>query len=148
MINKVILIGNLGKDPEVRKLENNNSVAKFSLATNENYQDKNGEWQKLTEWHNISMWGNLAERAEKYLHKGSTIFLEGKIKTRKYTDKNGIEKYITEIEAASFRILDKKDNDYQHSGIDSSDHVSQSGKSPDVTGHMETPDDLIDDLPF
>ena len=100
MINKVILIGNLGKDPEVRKLENNRTVASFSLATNENYLDKNGEWQKITEWHNITMWGNLAERAEKYLHKGILVFLEGKLKTRKYTDKNGIERYTTEIEVS------------------------------------------------
>ncbi|MEZ4907064.1 MAG: single-stranded DNA-binding protein [Saprospiraceae bacterium] len=108
MINKVILIGNLGKDPDVRKLENNSFVARFPLATHENYRDKSGNWQKVTDWHNIVVWGNQAERAEKMLHKGSTIYLEGKLKTRKWNDNSGAERYTTEVIALSYKILDKK----------------------------------------
>lgn len=147
MINKVILIGNLGKDPEVKKLENNNAVARFTLATNESYMDKSGEWQKLTEWHNIVIWGNLAERAEKNLHKGSTIFLEGKLRTRKYTDANNIERYTTEIVGASFRILDKRDESHHPS----TENIS-GGNNVDNHNYDQRPqdnsDDQVDDLPF
>ena len=79
MVNRVILIGNLGKDPEVRRLENGAVVAKFSLATNENYRDKSGEWQQQTEWHDIVAWRALAERAESSLKKGSMVYVEGKL---------------------------------------------------------------------
>jgi len=78
MINKVILVGNLGADPEVRTLENGTKVARISVATNENYQDKSGEWQKITEWHNVTAWRGLAERAENYLKKGQMVYVEGK----------------------------------------------------------------------
>lgn len=148
MINKVILIGNLGKDPEVKKLENNNAVARFTLATNESYMDKSGEWQKQTEWHNIVIWGNLAERAEKYLHKGSTIFLEGKLKTRKYTDSNNIERYTTEIFGLSFRVLDKREPD---GTIPSPENFSGSNSVENHNYDQRTQDnseDQIDDLPF
>jgi len=109
MVNKVILIGNLGKDPEVRHLDNGASVAKFSLATNESYRDKAGEWQQNTEWHNIIMWRFLAERAEKNLKKGSTIYVEGKLTHRKYQDKEGNDRYVTEVVANSFRMLDRRE---------------------------------------
>lgn len=109
MINKVILIGNLGKDPEVRRLESGSVVAVFSLATNENYRDKEGNWQTQTEWHNIVVWRDLAERAEKLLKKGATIFLEGKLTHRKYTDSNNMERYMTEVVANNFRLLDKRE---------------------------------------
>lgn len=146
MINRVILLGNLGKDPEVKRLENN-VVTKFPLATHENYKDKSGNWQKLTEWHNIVLWGNQAERAEKILHKGSTIFLEGKLKTRKWTDSNGSERYTTEIYANSFKSLDKKDNDnlspsYENQRSES--HI----KNNDEHDMIEDLDAEIDDLPF
>lgn len=90
MINKVTLIGNLGGDPEIRHLDNGTAVGRFSLATNENYRDKDGNWQKLTEWHNIVVWRELAERAEKMLKKGMQVYVEGKISYRKYTDKDGV----------------------------------------------------------
>lgn len=146
MINKVILLGNLGKDPEVKKLENN-VIAKFPLATHENYKDKTGNWQKLTEWHNIVLWGNQAERAEKILHKGSTIFLEGKLKTRKWTDSNGSERYTTEIYASSFKSLDKKENDNISTSYEN--HRSESNiKNIDDHDMIEDIEAEIDDLPF
>ncbi|MBN8677729.1 MAG: single-stranded DNA-binding protein [Chitinophagales bacterium] len=108
MINKVTLIGNLGGDPEIRTLENGTPVGRFSLATNESYKDKDGNWQTLTEWHNIVVWRELAERA-KSLKKGSTVYVEGKISYRKYTDKDGVEKSLTDIVANLFRLLDKRE---------------------------------------
>ena len=109
MINKVILIGNLGKDPEARHLESGAVMCRFSVATNENYQDKSGEWQTQTEWHNIVCWRNLAERAEKTLKKGSLIYLEGKLTTRKWQDKDGGDRYTTEVVARTFRSLERRD---------------------------------------
>jgi single-strand DNA-binding protein len=108
-LNKVQLIGNLGSDPEVKTLEANLTVAKFSLATNESYKDKEGKTITDTEWHTIVMWRGLAETASKYLKKGSLVFIEGKIKTRHYEDKEGNKKYVTEIVADNFLMLDKAD---------------------------------------
>jgi single-strand DNA-binding protein len=109
MINKVILIGNLGRDPEVRYLEGNVAVASFSVATNESYKDKKGDWQTITEWHNIVCWRQLAERAEKQLKKGMLIYLEGKLTHRKYQDKEGNDRYTTEVVANTIRILEKRE---------------------------------------
>ncbi len=113
MVNKVILIGNVGKEPEIRHLESGSALARFSLATNESYKDKNGEWQQVTEWHNIIMWRALAERVERSVRKGSTLYLEGKLTTRKWQDSDGNDKYTTEVVANTFRILDKRDNTQQ-----------------------------------
>lgn len=107
-LNKVTLIGNLGNDPEIQVLEGTISVAKFSLATTEIFKDDKGTKLNATEWHNIVLWRGLAELAGKYLKKGSLIFLEGKIKTRNYLDKNGDKKYVTEIIGDNFLMLDKK----------------------------------------
>ncbi len=109
MINKVTLIGNLGRDPEVRHFENGSMVAKFSVATNESYRDKNGEWQTNTEWHDIVVWRGLAERAEKSLKKGSLVYIDGKLTHRKYQDKDGNDRYITEVVANTFRLLEKRE---------------------------------------
>jgi single-strand DNA-binding protein len=106
-LNKVTLIGNLGKDPEITKLEGNISVAKFSLATAETYKDDKGESHTQTEWHSIILWRGLAEMAAKYLHKGSLVYIEGKIKTRNYVDKDDKTRYVTEIIADSLIMLDK-----------------------------------------
>jgi single-strand DNA-binding protein len=106
-LNKVTLIGHLGKTPELQTLEGGVAVAKFSLATTEGYRDKEGKVQTETEWHNIVAWRNLADLAGKYLQKGSHIYLEGKLKTRSYEDKEGNKKYVTEIIAESFILLDK-----------------------------------------
>jgi single-strand DNA-binding protein len=104
-VNKVILLGNLGKDPLVRKLENGRSVAQFSLATNEKYKDKAGVLQTKTEWHNIVAWTPLAEIAEKYLKKGGQVYIEGKIESREYTDKEGVNRRTTEVVARELTLI-------------------------------------------
>jgi len=110
MVNKVILIGNLGKDPEVRHLESGSVVAKFSVATNENYRDKSGEWQTITEWHNIVVWRGLAEKAERSLKKGMQVYIEGKLSTRKWQDKDGNDRYTTDVVANYLRSLERKES--------------------------------------
>jgi len=107
-VNKVILVGNLGKDPEIRTLESGAVVAKFPLATSESFRNKNNEKVEQTEWHNIVMWRGLAEIAEKYLRKGSKVYIEGKIRTRSYEDKDRNKRYVTEIEADNLLMLDGK----------------------------------------
>ena len=104
-INKAILVGNLGKDPEVRAIEGGRKVANFSLATTESYKDKNGERVDNTEWHNIVFWGPIVDVIEKYLKKGSQIYVEGKIRTRSYDDKEGVKKYTTEIVGQTLTML-------------------------------------------
>ncbi|WBA41587.1 single-stranded DNA-binding protein [Hymenobacter canadensis] len=104
-VNKVILIGNLGKDPEVRHLEGGSTVAHFTLATNEYYRDKQGTRIERTEWHNIAAWRGLAEMAEKFLKKGQQVYVEGKIRTRQYQDKDNQTRYITEIIADEITML-------------------------------------------
>ena len=108
-INKVILVGHLGKDPEIRTFENGSKVANFSLATTEYRKDKDGNRIELTEWHNIVMWRNLAELAEKYLRKGRQIYVEGRLRTRSWDDANGVKHYITEVEANTFLFLSPKE---------------------------------------
>ncbi|MBP5562715.1 MAG: single-stranded DNA-binding protein [Bacteroidales bacterium] len=109
-INKVILVGYLGKDPEIRTFENGTKKASFSLATTEYRKDKDGNRIEMTEWHNIIMWRNLAELAEKYLSKGRQIYVEGRLRTRNWDDANGVKRYITEVEANSFTFLSPKEN--------------------------------------
>ena len=104
-VNKVILVGNLGKDPEVRYLDSGVAVANFSLATTENYKNKQGEKVSQTEWHNIVLWRGLAEVAEKWLKKGSSVYIEGKIRTNKWEDKEGNTRYNTEILADNMTML-------------------------------------------
>lgn len=104
-VNKVILIGHLGKDPDVRHLEGGTSVANFTLATNDYYKDKQGTRVERTEWHNIAAWRGLAELAEKYLKKGSQVYVEGKLRTRQYQDKDQQTRYITEIVADEISLL-------------------------------------------
>ena len=104
-VNKVILVGNLGKDPEVRYLDSGVAVANFSLATTENYKNKQGEKVSQTEWHNIVLWRGLAEVAEKWLKKGSSVYIEGKIRTNKWEDKEGKTRYNTEILVDNMTML-------------------------------------------
>lgn len=104
-VNKAIIVGNLGKDPEVRHTQNGTAVCNFSVATTEKYKDNQGQQQEQTEWHNIVVWGNLADICSKYLHKGKQVYLEGKIQTRKWQDKEGNDKYTTEIVAFSMQML-------------------------------------------
>lgn len=107
-LNKVTLIGNLGKDPDIQKLEGNVSVAKFSLATTETFKDKNGQQHAETEWHTVVLWRSLAELASKFLQKGSLVYIEGKLKTRSYDDRDGSKRYVTEIIAEQIIMLDKR----------------------------------------
>lgn len=109
MVNKVFLIGRLGKDPVVKHFQNDNAIAEFPLATTEVYKDREGNWKEITDWHNIKINGKYgAERAEKSLKKGSMVFIEGKIKTRSYDDKDGNKRYVTEVVVDQFRMLDKR----------------------------------------
>lgn len=136
-VNKVILVGNLGKDPEVRKLENGASVAQFSLATSESFKDRNtNEIRTTTDWHNIVLWRGLAEVAEKYLKKGMQIYLEGKIRSRSYQDKEGNTKYITEIVGDNLVMMSRT------SGDGNSSAPEQNNES------FSNSADETDDLPF
>lgn len=152
MINKVILVGNLGRDPEVRVLESGTKVAKFPMATNENYRDKNNEWQTVTEWHNVILWRYLAESAERQLKKGSLVYVEGKLTHRKYQDKDGNDRYVTEVVANTMKSLDRRE-----SGGDSTpfpgqendpfaDRGSSGTSSPSQSNEPDGEEE--DDLPF
>jgi single-strand DNA-binding protein len=147
-VNRVILIGNLGKDPEIRSLEGGVKVANFSLATTETYKGKNGEKVDSTEWHNIVLWRGLAEVAESYLKKGNTVFIEGKIKTRDWTDKDGNKRYTTEIVADNMVMLGGRRD--QQSGTDYNG-PQKTEKTPQQES-FDQPADLTadsgDDLPF
>ncbi|TXC81811.1 single-stranded DNA-binding protein [Luteibaculum oceani] len=141
-VNKVILIGNLGKDPEVRTLSNGSKLAKFSLATNESYKTKDGNWNDRTEWHNITMWRNLAERAEKNLTKGTQIYVEGKLRNNSYQDQEGQTRYITEVEVEYFTILGNRNQD----GNQSPKPSNESAPVAEAVEVTEVSED--DDLPF
>lgn len=108
MINKVTLVGRLGQDPELKQLQNDNQVCQASLATSESYKDKAGEWQQSSEWHNLVIWGDNGSRFSQ-MPKGTLLFLEGKIKTQKYQDKEGKDRYSTKIVVSYFRRLEKKE---------------------------------------
>ena len=107
-LNKVLLIGNLGKDPEVRYTASGTAVASFSLATSEKFKNKGGEWEERTEWHNVTLWGRLAEIAGEYLAKGKTVYIEGRLQTRKWQDKDGKDRYTTEIVGEKMQMLSTK----------------------------------------
>ena len=109
MINKVILVGNLGKEPEVKHFEGGGAVAKFSIATNEKFKNKAGEMQEQTEWHNVVVWNALAGVAEKYLKRGARVYIEGKLTHRKYQDASGADKYITEVVGRTLKMLDRRE---------------------------------------
>ncbi|MBL1233744.1 MAG: single-stranded DNA-binding protein [Flavobacteriales bacterium] len=142
-INKVILVGNLGKDPEVRYLEGGTAVANFPIATSENYTDRNsGEKKTITEWHNVVLWRGLAEIAEKYLKKGNQVYIEGKLRTRKWQDKDGHDRYTTEVVGDSMQMLGRKDDN------SSSDSAQQSKSSGAPSAQIDNEPSETDDLPF
>lgn len=142
-INKVILVGNLGKDPEVRYLEGGTAVANFSLATSENYTDRNsGEKKTITEWHNVVLWRGLAEIAEKYLKKGNQVYIEGKLRTRKWQDKDGNDRYTTEVVGENMQMLGRKDDNNDNSSAQNS---SSGGTS---SAQIDNEPKETDDLPF
>ena len=110
-VNKVILVGNVGKDPETRYLDESTAITKFPMATSETYKNKAGERISNTEWHNVVLWRGLAQVAEKYVKKGTQIYIEGRIKTRSYDDAEGNKKYITEIVGDQMQLLGRKPDD-------------------------------------
>jgi single-strand DNA-binding protein len=144
-INKAILIGNLGKDPEVRRLENGNSVASFSLATSEVYTDRStGEKKETTDWHDVVLWRGLAEVAEKYLRKGTKVYVEGKIKKRSWQDKDGNTRYTVEIIGDNLTILSKAETSSQPA-----EKVCDSIGTPETPSTIEGMESHPDDnLPF
>ena len=144
-VNKVILIGNLGADPEIRHLQNGAAVANFRIATTETYKDKTtGERREQTEWHSLVAWRGLAEITERFLRKGSKIYVEGKLRTRQWQDKDGVTRYTTEIHVDELTMLDRAANP-----------ASAQGAAAATTTSANTPvsaatvaDDEVDDLPF
>ena len=163
-VNKVILIGNLGKDPEVKFTPSGTPVAKLTLATNERYKDKDGQWQDRTEWHNVVLWQRLAEIAGEYLKKGRPVYVEGRLKTRKWTDKDGAEKYTTEIIATEMQLLGGREGmgggDAEGGGGYGREPSEGQGRSapsaPAARAPAQKPaaksstgfDDMDDDIPF
>lgn len=144
-INKVILVGHLGKDPEVRHLEGNVSVASFPLATSETY-NKDGRKIEQTEWHNIVMWRGLADVASKYLQKGKLVYIEGKLRTRSFEDKEGHKKYTTEIVAENFTMLGRK-SDFDN-GHTENTNVTPAKTEEEQPMDYTRPANAEDDLPF
>ena len=138
-LNKVMLIGKLGKDPEVRFTASGQAVAGFSLATNEKFKNKSGEWEERTEWHNVTLWGKLAEIAGEYLSKGKLAYIEGRLQTRKWQDKSGNDRYTTEIVGDKLQLLSPKGDASR--GFDAAPHASASDR-------MEEPPFQDDDIPF
>ncbi|WP_159637010.1 single-stranded DNA-binding protein [Sphingobacterium composti Ten et al. 2007 non Yoo et al. 2007] len=150
-VNKVILVGHLGKDPELRYLEGNVSVASFPLATSETF-NKDGRKVEQTEWHNIVMWRGLADVAAKYLTKGRLVYIEGKLRTRSYEDKEGVRRYTTEIVAESFNILGRK-SDFENTS--NSNNSTSNANSATATNNATqeqsvdfTENETDDGLPF
>lgn len=115
-INKVILVGNVGNDPEVKRLDSGTPVAKIRVATTEYYRNRNGERMETTEWHSVTLWRALAEIAEKYVHKGSKVYIEGKLRSREFEDREGHRRRVTEIEADNLIIFDKRNGGRSGSG--------------------------------
>ncbi|BCR06135.1 single-stranded DNA-binding protein [Desulfuromonas versatilis] len=168
-VNKVILVGNLGKDPELRYTPSGAAVATFSLATSERYKDRNGEWVDKTEWHNIVAWRQLAEICGKYLHKGKQVYIEGKIQTRSYDDRDGNKRYTTEIVADQMQMLGRAgeegggNNNYQRGGESrqggygggqggqgggQGQRPQQQRSEPSRNDYEEPPFNPDDDIPF
>ncbi len=142
-LNKVMLIGNLGKDPEVRYTGSGQAVASFSLATSERFKNKqSGEWEEKTEWHRVTLWGKQAEVAGEYLAKGKTVFIEGRLQTRKWTDRDGNEKYTTEIVGERMQMLGGK-GDAGGAG-----RRNDTGGVAETTVSYDEPPFQDDDIPF
>ena len=151
-VNKVILVGNLGKDPEVRHLESGIPVASFSVATSESYNDKNsGERKTVTEWHNVVLWRGLAEVAEKYLHKGDQVYIEGKLRTRQW-EKDGVTRYSTEVVGENMTMLGGRPKPEGASAAPAAASTPASqpaaGPSQPAEPTADTSKAEVDDLPF
>lgn len=146
MVNKVILVGNVGKDPEIRYLDNGVALARFTLATSENYKDKEGNKQTKTEWHNIVLWRGLAEVAEKYVKKGNPLYIEGKITNRSY-EQDGATKYFTEIVGNEMKMLGSKSDSGNSNTAEAPAAAAPKASSTDAASTSNEPLET-DDLPF
>ena len=160
-VNKVILIGNLGRDPETRYMTNGDAVTNLNIATTEAWKDKSGEKQEKTEWHRVVLFGRQAEIAAEYLKKGRPVYIEGRLQTRKYTDKDGVEKYATEIVADRMQLLGGRDGgggsggDAEFSGGGGrresgapASPAAPAGAGKPAAGRSPKSDDFDDDIPF
>jgi len=160
-VNKVILVGNVGKDPETRYLDEGTAITKFPLATSETYRNRDGERVTNTEWHNVVLWRGLAQVAEKYVKKGTQLYIEGRIKTRSYDDSEGNRKYITEIVGDQMQMLGRRPDDEEdqqarpqqsRSQQEAEDRPAASGQTGSTSDEPEEPfnteDEGPDDLPF
>ncbi|MES2363579.1 MAG: single-stranded DNA-binding protein [Pseudomonadota bacterium] len=165
-VNKVIIVGNLGRDPETRSFPNGDQVANVTIATTDRYKDKaSGEMKEITEWHRVSFFGRLAEIAGQYLRKGSQVYVEGSLRTRKWTDKDGIEKYSTEIRADSMQMLGSRQGmggggsgGDDGGGYDAPPSRAAAPRAPVAAAPRQAPaaparaasgfDDMDDDIPF
>jgi single-strand DNA-binding protein len=144
-LNKAMIIGRLGQDPDVRYTQSNTAVANLSVATSERYKDKQGEWKENTEWHRVVAWGRLAEICQEYLKKGSQVYIEGPIQTRKWEDKEGQTRYTTEIKALTMTMLDSKGEGGGGDVPPKPDNSQPVSSNVDLN---EDFDDIDDDLPF
>lgn len=161
-VNKVILLGNLGRDPEVRYLPSGDPVANITIATSSRYKGKTGEMVEETEWHRVTFFGRLAEIASQYLKKGRPVYVEGRIKTRKYTDKDGVEKYATDIIASEMQLLGSREGMGEPAGEDESGGgysrqapaaraaapAARPAPAPAAARPASGFDDMDDDIPF
>lgn len=143
-LNKAMIIGRLGQDPEVRYTQSNTAVATLNMATNERFKDRNGEFQERTEWHRVVAWGRLAEICQEYLKKGSLVYIEGPIQTREWEDKDGQKRYTTEIKALTMTMLDSRGD----SGGGGMQNRGEGQKSSSAVDLDDSFDDMDDDLPF
>jgi len=150
-VNKVILIGNLGKDPETRYMSNGDAVTNITLATTDTWKDKNGEKQEKTEWHRVTFYRKLAEIAGEYLKKGRSVYVEGRLENRGWTDKNGVERYTTDIIASDMKMLGSArekvtsdDRQFDESNSPRKQSTQKQRASPTGSGF----DDMDDDIPF
>lgn len=139
-VNRVMLIGNLGKDPDIQFLEGNIGVAKFPLATTETFKDRSGKLVSQTEWHTVVLWRGLAELAQKYLHKGSLVYIEGRLRTRSWEDKDGNRKFATEVVGDNLIMLDKRTDGSHHHTPLSQDNGIEGISSNDTPMPEPSPD--------
>ena len=152
-VNKVILVGRLGRDPEARYMPNGDAVTNFSIATDEQWRDRNGERQTRTEWHNITLFGKLGEIAGQYLRKGSQVFIEGKIQSRKYTGKDGIERMAYDIIGSEMKMLGNRNDGFDPGSNNAAPPTSNlppaPRRQPPQNESTTAPiDDIDDDIPF
>jgi single-strand DNA-binding protein len=148
-VNKVIIVGNVGRDPETRRLPSGDAVTNISIATTDRYRDKqSSEMRENTEWHRVAFFGKVAEVAEKYLKKGSQVYVEGRLRTRKWTDASGVEKYSTEIVAETMQMLGGKASGSSESGMSGQDSPSSSAPRAPASSSSPNISDIDDDIPF